>query len=295
MDVKERGQVSPPAVLEGGSADASEPRLASPDRGSPPGRRLARWHEDHRPLVRGMTTVVVVLVAWEVVCRLWMKHSLAVAPPSAVYHAYIKLARDGDLGKDVVTSLKEFVLGFALAVAVGITLGLLMGGIRAVREYLDPVINGLYATPVIALAPLFILWFGIGINSKIAVVFILAVLPIVINTETGIRTVDPHLIETAYAFSATRGQIFRKVLLPGALPLVVAGLRLGIGRGLLGVVAGELFAAQSGLGYLIFASSQQFDPAGVFVGITALAFAGIVSVWALRRLEKKLAPWRTEA
>jgi NitT/TauT family transport system permease protein len=266
------------------------------DPSGPPGlrSRIARFYEDHRAFIRGLTTVVVLLIAWEVVCRLWMKKSLAVAPPSAVYHAYIHLARNGQLGKDVVTSLKEFLIGFALAAAVGITLGLLMGGIRAVREYLEPIVNGLYATPVIALAPLFILWFGIGINSKIAVVFILAVLPIVINTETGIRTVDGHLIETAYAFSASRAQIFRKVLLPGALPLLVAGLRLGIGRGLLGVVAGELFAAQAGLGYLIFASSQLFDPAGVFVGITALAFAGIVSVALLKRVEKRLAPWRTD-
>jgi ABC-type nitrate/sulfonate/bicarbonate transport system permease component len=170
----------------------------------------------------------------------------------------------------------------------------MMGGINAVRDYIDPLVSALYATPVIGLAPLFIIWFGIGINSKIAVVFLLAILPIIINTESGIRTVDPHLIETARAFSARRSQIFLKVLLPGALPQIVTGLRLGVGRGLLGVVAGELFAAQAGLGYLIVASSQLFNPAGVFVGITALAFAGILSMVLLRRLERKLAPWRTE-
>jgi NitT/TauT family transport system permease protein len=148
---------------------------------------------------------------------------------------------------------------------------------------------------VIALGPLFILWMGIGIASKIAVVYILAVLPIIINTETGIRTVDPHFIETARAFSAKRMQIFRKVMLPAALPLILTGVRLGVGRGLIGVVAAELFAAQAGLGYLVLASSQVFNPAGVFVGITALAGAGIVSMILLRRIERRLAPWRVEA
>jgi NitT/TauT family transport system permease protein len=181
-----------------------------------------------------------------------------------------------------------------MAVVVGITIGLFMGASRRVRDYLDPLVSALYATPMIALAPLFILWFGIGVNSKIAVVFVLAVLPIVINTETGIRTVDPHLVETARAFSAGRAQIFRKVMLPAALPTIVTGLRLGVGRGLIGVVAGELFAAQAGLGYLVVASSQLFNPAGVFVGITALAGAGVLAMVLLRRVERKLAPWRED-
>jgi NitT/TauT family transport system permease protein len=281
--------------------DAEAPEAQKPVRHTEPPEpsglwpRITRFYEDHRAGLRGLTTVVVLLVLWQVIVGLFMKHSLAVATPTAVYHEYITLAREGLLWKDVWTSLKEFLIGFIMAAVVGIALGLMMGGIKAFREYLEPVVSGLYATPVIALGPLFILWFGIGINSKIAVVFILAVLPICINTEAGIRTVDPNLIETAYAFSASRPQIFRKVLLPGALPLLVTGLRLGIGRGLLGVVAGELFAAQAGLGYLIFVSSQQFNPAGVFVGITALAFAGIVSVAALKRIEKRLAPWRTES
>jgi ABC-type nitrate/sulfonate/bicarbonate transport system permease component len=257
--------------------------------------RLGRFHESHRAFIRGTTTIVVLLILWQLIVGLFMKQSLAVATPSAIYHEYVALSNQGYLWKDIWTSLKEFIIGFAMAAVFGITLGLLMGGIRAVREYLDPVISGLYATPVIALGPLFILWFGIGINSKIAVVFILATLPIVINTESGIRTVDPHLIETAYAFSASRTQMFRKILLPGALPLLVTGLRLGVGRGLLGVVTGELFAAQSGLGYLSFVSSQQFNPAGVLVAITPVGFAVIFSAFLLRRIDTRLAPWRSDS
>jgi taurine transport system permease protein len=253
-----------------------------------------RFYVDHRPFVRGLTSVVVVLVAWQVITTHYMKNSLAIAPPSAIIRQYGVLARNGQLWLDCRTSGEEFLIGFLLASGVGLLLGLFMGAFRALREYLDPLVNALYATPVIALGPLFILWFGIGIDSKIAVVFILAVLPVTISTETGIRTVDPHLLEVARAFSASRPQVFRKIMLPAALPLIVTGLRLGVGRGLLGVVAGELFAAQHGLGYRILFSSQLFNPAGVFVGITALAATGIVSMVLLRRLEKRLAPWRTE-
>jgi ABC-type nitrate/sulfonate/bicarbonate transport system permease component len=255
---------------------------------------IRRFYVDHRAFFRGMTSVIVLMVAWEIAARTVFKHSLAIAAPSAVFHEYVKLIKNGQLGQDIQWSAQEFVYGFIMAAIVGLFIGLFMGAFRTVREYLDPIVNAMYATPVIALGPLFILWLGIGINSKIAVVFILAVLPIIINTETGIRTVDPHLLETARAFSASRPQIFRKIMLPAALPLIVTGLRLGVGRGLLGVVAGELFAAQHGLGYRILFSSQLFNPAGVFVGITSLAFAGILSMVLLRRLEKKLAPWRTE-
>jgi ABC-type nitrate/sulfonate/bicarbonate transport system permease component len=274
------------------STDPLEMRRAREAR--EPGR-LRRLHQDHRAAIRGITAIVVVLGAWELIAQTLMADSVSLAAPSAIAAEYVRLAESGDLWRHISMSGREFLFGFLLAAVVGVTVGLSMGASRAVRDYADPLVSALYATPVIALGPLFILWMGIGIESKIAVVFILAVLPIVINTETGIRTVDRHLLETAHAFSATRMQMFRKVMLPAALPLILTGLRLGVGRGLLGVVAGELFAAQAGLGYLVLASSQVFNPAGVFVGITCLAFAGIVSMIFLRRVEKRLAPWREEA
>lgn len=254
--------------------------------------RVRRFRRDHISAIRGVTTVVVLIVAWQIVAQEFMKGSIAVASPTAIYHEYISLANSGDLWRDISASGQEFLYGFAGAVVIGILIGTAMGSSRVVRDYLDPIVNALYATPVIALGPLFILWLGIGIASKIAVVFILAVLPVIINTDTGIRNVDPHILETASAFSATRRQVFFKVMIPAALPFVLTGIRLGVGRGLIGVVAGELFASQAGMGYLVLSSSQVFNPAGVFVGITALAFAGIVSMVLLRRLERRLAPWR---
>jgi NitT/TauT family transport system permease protein len=144
----------------------------------------------------------------------------------------------------------------------------------------------------VALAPLFIFIFGIDAASKMAVVFLLAVFPIVINTATGIRSTDQIFIEAARSFSASRRQIFQKVLLPSALPFIVAGLRLGIGRGLVGVVVGEFIGARAGLGYLIFRSSQAFQIDAMWVGVFLLAGTGVVTVIVLQKVERKLAPWR---
>src|SRR6185503_6057769 len=153
--------------------------------------------------------------------------------------------------------------GFAVAAVFGISLGIAIASSDAVRDFVDPWVSAVYATPTVALAPMFIFIFGIDAPSKMAVVFLLAVFPIVINTATGIRSTDQIYIEAARSFSASRAQIFAKVLIPSALPFIVAGLRLGIGRGLVGVVVGELFGARAGLGFLILTSSQTFDTAGL--------------------------------
>jgi NitT/TauT family transport system permease protein len=175
---------------------------------------------------------------------------------------------------------------------VGIPLGILTATNDALRDYLDPWMNGLYATPTVALAPLFIMWFGIDIWSKVAVVFLSAVFPILINTYTGIQATDLHLIEAARSFNASRLQMFTKVLIPSAIPFIIAGMRLGVGRGIVGVVVGEIFAARAGLGFLISTSGQVFDTAGLFVGVVVLAVTGILSMELLKMLERRVAPWR---
>ncbi len=186
----------------------------------------------------------------------------------------------------------ERLWGFLLAAAIGIVLGILIATSDTVHDFVDPWISALYSTPTVALAPLFIVIFGIDTPSKIAVVFLLAVFPIVINTATGIRATDNVYLEAARSFCASRNQIFTKVLIPSALPFIVAGLRLGIGRGLVGVVVGELFGARGGLGFLILTSSQVFDTAGLWVGVFVLAGTGILSVLLLQKLERRMAPWR---
>ncbi|MBV9169702.1 MAG: ABC transporter permease subunit, partial [Chloroflexi bacterium] len=134
--------------------------------------------------------------------------------------------------------------------------------------------------------------FGIDSASKVAVVFLLAVFPIVINTATGIRSTDQVYVDAARSFCANRWQIFSKVLIPSALPFIVAGLRLGIGRGLVGVVIGEFIGARAGLGYMIFRSSQGFEIDAMWVGVFLLAGTGVVSVIVLQKVERRMAPWR---
>src|SRR5262249_557797 len=143
------------------------------------------------------------------------------------------------------------------------------------KQALQPWVSGLYATPTVALAPLFILWFGVGMLSKIVVVAVLVLFPVAINTEVGLLTTSRQLVETVRSFGANSRQIFLKVSLPSALPFIFAGFRLGIGRGLIGVVVGELFGARAGLGQLISQSSETFDMPSLFAGVTLLAVAGI--------------------
>src|SRR5207248_10566925 len=164
---------------------------------------------------------------------------LILAPISEIWLKFLQLAVTGELQRHILVSLNEFIVGFAVAAVVGVSLGIAIASSDKVRDFVDPWVSAVYATPTVALAPMFIFIFGIDAPSKMAVVFLLAVFPIVINTATGIRSTDQVFIEAARSFSANKLQIFQKVLIPSALPFIVAGLRLGIRRGLVGVVVGE--------------------------------------------------------
>jgi NitT/TauT family transport system permease protein len=231
------------------------------------------------------------LAMWEFVSRVIIGSKLFLAAPTQVLYALFDLARSGELEKHIWVSTIEFLIGYISACFLGVALGFLMASFTSAKQALQPWVSGLYATPTVALAPLFILWFGIGIFSKVVVVAVLVIFPVTINTETGLRTTSQHLIETVRSFGATRSQIFFKVSLPSALPFIFAGFRLGIGRGLIGVVVGELFGARAGLGQLISQSSETFNMPDLFAGVTLLAVAGIVLTNGFYRLEKKLIPW----
>jgi NitT/TauT family transport system permease protein len=166
-----------------------------------------------------------------------------------------------------------------------------MASSATMKQALQPWISGLYATPTIALAPLFILWLGIGIWSKVLVVIFLVLFPVTINTEAGLRTTSDRLIEMLKSFGASRSQIFFKVSLPSALPFILAGLKLGIGRGLIGVVVAELFGSRAGLGRLISQSADSFNMPDLFAGVIVLAVAGIAMTAGFGWLEKRLVPW----
>ncbi len=250
-----------------------------------------RWYHENVGTVRALLGLVVVGTIWELAARSG-RWPLLLAPLSDIAAKFLKLAGSGELQRHVLVSLNEFLVGFAIAAAFGVCLGIAIAGSDRFRDYVDPWVSAIYATPTVALAPMFIFIFGIDAPSKMAVVFLLAVFPIVINTATGIRSTDQIYIEAARSFSASRLQIFRKVLIPSALPFIVAGLRLGIGRGLVGVVVGEFIGARAGLGYMIFRSSQGFEIDAMWVGVFLLAGTGVLAVILLQKFEQRLAPWR---
>jgi NitT/TauT family transport system permease protein len=218
-------------------------------------------------------------------------NALFLAAPSQIAVAIFNLARSGELWRHISVSSAEFAVGYVIACVLGIALGLAMASSATFKQAAQPWVSGLYATPTIALAPLFILWFGIGIWSKVIVVITLVLFPVAINTEAGLRTTSERLIEMLRSFGATRRQIFLKVSLPSAVPFILAGLKLGIGRGLIGVVVAELFGSRAGLGNLISQSADAFNMPELFAGVVILAFAGIVMTAGFSKLEQRLVPW----
>jgi NitT/TauT family transport system permease protein len=242
--------------------------------------------------IRTLLSVIFAGVLWEIAGRTFLNNPLFFAPLSAVIQKMGELWAKGSLQLDIATSFEEFFIGFVCASIVGIGIGVLMASSKAICQFIDPWVSMLYATPFVALAPLLTLWLGIGLVSHIAVVFIVVVFPVLINAHAGLAASDRDLIEVATSYGADGIQIFTKIRFPGALPFIVAGLRQGVARGLVGVVVAELFGSSAGLGYLILVSGQQFDAAGLLVGILLFALAGIAAVEGIKLIERRIAPWR---
>jgi NitT/TauT family transport system permease protein len=241
--------------------------------------------------IAGTVSVVSGLLLWELVSRVLIANPLFLAAPTQIVYAIYQLASTGEMERHIAISSVEFALGYVIASVIGIGFGFGMANSVRFKQALQPWISGFYATPTIALAPLFILWFGIGIWSKVLVVITLVLFPVTINTEAGLRTTSDRLIEMLRSFGASERQIFFKVSLPSALPFILAGLKLGIGRGLIGVVVAELFGSRAGLGRLISQSADAFNMPELFAGVIVLAVAGIAMTAGFTWLEKRLVPW----
>jgi NitT/TauT family transport system permease protein len=249
------------------------------------------WAALKRNQLAGLLSVVGGLLLWEVVSRVLIANALFLAAPSQIVQAIYALTVSGEMGRHIAASGAEFVIGYVIASLIGIAFGFGMANSARFRQALQPWISGFYATPTIALAPLFILWLGIGIWSKVLVVITLVLFPVTINTEAGLRQTSDRLIEMLRSFGASGRQIFLKVSLPSAVPFILAGLKIGIGRGLIGVVVAELFGSRAGLGRLISQSADTFNMPELFAGVIVLAVAGITMTAGFSWLETKLVPW----
>ncbi len=248
-----------------------------------------------KEIQRGAISITAGLALWEILARALLENELLIPPPSSVHGSFWRLTVRVELYKHFEATLIEFTYGFTAACIAGVLLGYLMGMYKWFDDLMDPWIATLYSIPVIALVPLIIIWFGIGIISKIIVVFKITLVAIILNTAAGIKNLDPVWLELAKSLRLSEWQTTYKIRFPGALPYIITGMRLGVGRALLAVVVAELMAANAGLGYLLRDSSETWDSPKLFVTVILLAFIGLVSFNLIKRLEQKMAPWRQSA
>jgi ABC-type nitrate/sulfonate/bicarbonate transport system permease component len=274
--------LQPPALEPSEPADSAEVVQAHQRQGLSGRISIVGWR---------VIALAVFLVLWHLASipagKLLLPSPLDVAP------ALLDELRSGQLLTATASSLTVFAAGYALAIVTGVALGVLMGGMPRVGETLEIYVNALNSTPRVAFIPFIILWFGLGPTAKIIVVWFQAVMPILINTYAGVQNTDPDLLEAARSFGAKRGQMFRYIMLPAALPYIVTGLRLGSANALVGTVVAELYTALSGLGYLIAQFGGTFQTAKYFGPVLMLAAIGMVISQTLKVLERRLARWKS--
>jgi sulfonate transport system permease protein len=255
----------------------------------PGGHRAAAVPLRNRPWVYRVASVVAGLLAWELAGP--HVDPIFFTYPSAIARAFWEMTASGELPKYAWESLQILFYGMLIAIAVGIPLGVVMARLRRIDWLLDTYLNALYSTPTVALVPLLVLWFGIRAEAKIVVVFLFAVFPVLINTYQGVRKVDPGFIEVARSFRSSEWRMWRDVLLPWALPYITAGIRLAIGRGLVGMIIAEFYTAMTGLGYMIVRYAHVFKMDRTFVPVILLMILGVSLTAALKWVERRIAPW----
>ena len=257
-----------------------------------PDRTRVLEHREH-PVAR-VLGVVGLLALWELLTRTGWVPPLFLPSPLGVLGAGGEMLRSGELLAHVATSLGRILLGFGLGAVGGVAVGLAVGVSGLAEAVGNPVIAATFPIPKIALLPLLILWLGIGEASKVAVIMLGVFFPMAINTYTGVRHADPLLLRAAMSFGASRWSLIRKVMLPSALPMIFAGLKLGAGTSLLLLVAAEMIAANSGIGFLILNAQNLMETTTLMVGIVLLSLLGLASHWLLTRLERLAIPWKAE-
>jgi ABC-type nitrate/sulfonate/bicarbonate transport system permease component len=255
------------------------------------------FYAEHESFILGTGFIVILLAFWESV-PLWYTlpkgMALFFTTPSKVAAAFQQLLINGEIEKHFYVSAVAFLAGLGLSIVVGLPLGLLMGRSQTLEALLDPYVTSFNASPRIVWLPLMILWFGIGIWSKIVIVFAGAVFPLLINTYAGVKNVNRVLVNVVRSFGANEWQLMKIVVLPNSLPYIIAGLRLAIGRAILGVVVGEFFGSSQGLGYMIASAATNYKVDVVFVGVAIFMALSVILTLAVKRLESRLASWRPE-
>jgi NitT/TauT family transport system permease protein len=254
---------------------------------------LYKFYLNQEKKILGTAAVVIFLTVWELVGNvLGLINPMFMSAPSLIWKAAVQLFTSGEIWNDLYVSGVEFGWGYLLSVIVGVPFGIATGWYKKMSYIFDPFINAMNATPRVALLPLVIIWLGIGILSKVGIIFLGAVFPILINSRDGVKTTPYNLLTAARSFGASEWQIFRSVVLPSTLPFILTGLRLGVGRALIGVMVGELYAATAGIGFMITVAGATFQTDKVFVGVLVFAITGMISMELLTKLEGRFDKWR---
>jgi len=254
--------------------------------------RSRSFFRRNESMLLGGGTMIGLLLIWEACWQAGMISPLFFSGPSAIAEKFVELLISGELARNAAYSGSNYFIGFFLALFIAVPLGIVLGWYRSLLLSFDPLINALYATPRIALYPLIVIWFGIGSGSKIFVVFLSALLPILVNTIAGVRNIDADLLKAARAFCATDRQIFLTVALPSSVPFILTGVRQGVAHGLIGVIIAELSAGSEGIGYMIAYAGQMFATDTLMVGVLLTAFAGMVITWIAGRIQSHFERWR---
>jgi len=262
---------------------------------------LYKFYLNYESAILGTSAVIIFLLVWESMGGALSRYNpipflrinpMFMSAPSLIFKAAVDMFSSGEIYHDLKISSIEFFWGYVLAVGVAIPLGILTGWYKRLSYICDPFVNAMNATPRVALLPLVIIWLGIGILSKVGIIFLGAVFPMLINARDGVKTTPLNLINAARSFGASEWQVFKSVVFPSTLPFLLTGLRIAVGRALVGVLVGELYAATAGIGFMITVAGATFQTDKVFVGVLIFAISGIVLTDILDRIEHRFDKWR---
>ncbi|MBQ9762858.1 MAG: ABC transporter permease [Phascolarctobacterium sp.] len=253
--------------------------------------RMGSWQKTYPNWV-SIVSILCLLALWELICQSGVVSSLFLPAPSAILSALLEMIADGEIGVSLATSLYRILAGFFIGSLIGLAVGLVTGTSALMDKIGTPIVNAIYPIPKIALLPLFILWLGIGELSKVTIIALGVFFPVAMNTYSGVKNVDTLLLKVAASFNASWWMTMKSVVLPNALPMIFAGLRLAAGTSLLLLVAAEMIAAQVGIGALILHYGDLMITDRLMAGVIVLSLLGLVFNLILQFVERKVIPWK---
>ena len=252
---------------------------------------MTNWQKSYPNWV-SIVSILCLLAIWELICQSGVVSSLFLPAPTAIISALLQMIADGEIGVSLAASLYRILAGFFIGSLIGLAVGLVTGTSALMDKIGTPIVNAIYPIPKIALLPLFILWLGIGELSKVTIIALGVFFPVAMNTYSGVKNVDTLLLKVAASFNASWWMTMKSVVLPNALPMIFAGLRLAAGTSLLLLVAAEMIAAQVGIGALILHYGDLMITDRLMAGVIVLSLLGLVFNLILQFLERKAIPWK---